>query len=362
MLNFQSLHNLYLNDLEAKRKIEILLEERENDGDDGDVNKKLKGLQVLNLKKILKEKFGHLVDETDYILDTMHLVKKIAESGSVEEEDYENYCRTYFPKNVPLDKGGKENSCTNCGAESFVIDSKANQNSCSNCGACDSANITFPSWERTLQLYNTVGKSGYTKVKSLNECLDYILLRRKPTIDTHAVVLLKERLQYIPVENLDVKIIRNAMQQLKLNDFYCDKYYVYYILTNKKIILDPDTEKQIQEHFYLEQFAFNYLINKKVIERVNIFVYRYSLLKIAQFLLFKKQNKPLCDYTKQLQHADAPRGLRETDSDLLNVEQLKNLINIIPKPIVESEINLLKYDVSWEAICRFLGWYFIPSL
>lgn len=364
-LNFQSLHNIYFSRIQEKQQINadiLRLEEMSS------LTKK-ETLDLKKLKDLLQEKkFANLVENTEYMLDALPLIQKSEEEG-INEYEYASFCRKYFAediheltgKRIDTHKEPLIQTCSYCSSRISFTDTKEDEIICQNCGTCIAANQQIPSWETIINIRPR--KSKYAKAKSLMEYLDYIQLRKKPKIEESAIINLKKKMAHIPVNKLDVKTVKTAMQQLGLSKFYTDKFYVFYLITGKRVNLSKETEDQIHSLFYLEQFAFGYLQHKKVIDRKNIFLYGFSVYKLTELILFKLKNPDIVEYLLTTAHANAPKQSIQAGDVSKTVEsELKFLLAIIPVPVVEADHNLEKYDIKWKCICEFLGWKFIPSL
>lgn len=364
-LNFQSLHNIYISKLNEKKKVETDLNNfRDNIENHTNADK----VRIQLLESSLENKYQHLRPENEYMLDVLTLIDKTEKGIKLNEDEYETYCQKYFPDNAeelvytpkPKNLETIKKHCPMCTSSSFGTDTKADSYICKNCGHCVPANNALPSWETTINL-RTPRKSGYTKSKSLIEYLDYLQLRKKVALENEDIQRLRDKMQHIQPHLIDVKTIHIAMRHLGLSKFYNDKFYVYFLLTGNKVSLSKTTEKCVLQHFYLEQFAFNYLQQNKLIDRINIYVYRFSVVKLAQIILFKIQNPKVSEFIKSTANSSCPIA-PEVDLAEVNADELQFMIDIIPTPIVESDENLEIYDTSWKLTCEFNGWKFIPSL
>lgn len=362
-LNFQSLHNIYMSQLNEKNQIINDLKKFQQVKNISNAEKN----RIESLQNLLKTKYNHL-NENEYILSVLPLIEKVEKNISPSPAEYKTYCQRFFPENKELSletlknetKIKDEKHCPICTHNNFRTDRKSDTFICKNCGHCITANNSLPSWERTFEL-KMPKKTGYSKAKSLIECLDYLLLRKKITIEKTDIEKLKDKMKHISKDLLDVKTIHLAMRHLNLSKHYNDKYYIYFLLTGRKTILSEKTEQCILQHFFLEQTAFAYLKEKKQLQRVNIFVYRYSIYKLAEIILFKIKNPKISDFLS-LSANEKINKSNIIDLKEVNKNELEELIDIIPKPIVESDQNLQIYDASWKIICEFNGWQFIPSL
>ena len=364
-LNFQSLHNIYISNLNNKQKVEIDLNNfRINSENHSNADR----VRVQLLENSLENKYKHLVSENEYMLDVLTLIDKTEKGIKLDDDEYKTYCQKYFPKykellhvsNSKNNNTAVQTHCPICITGSIGTDIKTDSFICENCGHCIPANNLMPSWETIINL-RTSRKSGYTKSKSLIEYLDYVQLRKKIALENKDIQSLKDKMCYISPYLIDVKTIHTAMRQLSLSRFYNDKFYIYFLLTGNKVVLSTKTEKCILQHFYLEQFAFNYLKENKMVDRINIYVYRFSVVKLAEIILFKIRNPKITAFLKSTANALCPE-IPEVKLEEVSENELEALIEIIPTPIVESDENLIIYDNSWLLLCGFIGWKFIPSL
>lgn len=364
-LNFQSLHNIYISQLKEKDKVKLDLNNFQVKENNSSADK----VRIELLENSLKNKYNHLVSENEYMLDVLTLIDKTEKGIKLNDDEYETYCQKYFPNNAeelvyatkPKNPENKIQYCKICASNSFGTDIKADIHICKNCGHCIRANNQLPSWETTINL-RTSRKSGYTKLKSLIEYLDYIQLRKKISLENEDIQRLRDKMQHIPHWSLDVKTVHIAMRHLGLSKFYNDKFYVFFLLTGKKVSLSKKTEECILQHFYLEQFAFNYLRENALLDRINIYVYRFSAVKLAQIILFKIRNPKISAFLKTTANPLSPNQGPQVDLADVVEEELEFMISIIPTPIVESDDNLEIYDKSWKLISEFNGWKFIASL
>lgn len=362
-LNFRSLHNLYLSRIQERQEIHndiLRLQEIT------EITKK-QSLELKKLQASLKEEKFNLVDKNDYMLDVFPLIEKVEEGSDINDHEYREFCQKYFPEDIRELTGKRKKTeptmqrCCYCSSILSTTDTKADTTICQNCGTCTAANQQIPSWEKIISIRPR--KSKYAKAKSLMEYLDYMQLRKKQKIEESAIQELKKKMRHIPPNNLDVKTVKTAMQQLGLSKFYTDKFYVFYLITGKKVCLSKETEEQIHSLFYLEQFAFNYLQQSQIIDRKNIFLYGFSVFKLVELILFKLKNPEVAAYLLTTAHPNAPKqSAKAGDVSEVVKEELEFLLAIIPVPVVEADHNLEKYDVKWKCICGFLGWKFIPSL
>jgi hypothetical protein len=364
-LNFQSLHNIYISKLNEKKKVETDLNNfRTSTTPPTNADK----VRIELLENSLESKYKHLVPENEYMLDVVTLIDKTEKGIKLNDDEYETYCQKYFSDNAEeliytpknSEKATSSNRCPICTSDSFGTDTKADSYICKNCGHCVPANNALPSWETTINL-RTSRKSGYTKSKSLIEYLDYLQLRKKVTLENEDIERLRDKMCHIPPDSLDVKTVHIAMRHLGLSKFYNDKFYVYYLLSGQKVSLSKKTEECLLQYFYIEQFAFNYLQQNGALDRINIYVYRFSVVKLAQIILFSIRNPKIVAHLKSKANPLCPKP-PEVDLAEVNEKELEFMMDIIPTPIVESDDNLEIYDSSWKLVCEFSGWKFIPSL
>jgi hypothetical protein len=356
--NLRSLHQLYLHKIQTKKELKDKLKELNEKG----LNESNEKMQ---LEQKLETQYKNVVETADeYNLQNIDLISILYDKDPnfhVDKEIYNDYVKRYFNHEVNLLKYNNQlqSSCEVCEMNNWIEDTKTDNFICLQCGMAKPANRVVVSYEKGLELKIQQKKNSYSKSKSLTEFLDYLQLKKTISTTTEEEKKIKSKLSHIPKEKIYVKLVQSAMQKLALNHLYNDKYYMFYRITGKKIHLSPGTERQIQFHFFLEQKAFEIL--KKKHERMNIFLYKYSVKKIIELILFKLQNpgyKPLVSPKINIenQYSEEVNNLSEV------VEQeLVNMINIIPQPIIMSFDNLWKYDLFWRTVCQYLGWRFISS-
>lgn len=356
--NLQSLHLLYLDKIKKKNQLQKLLINNKNDKNQTHQQKD----ELNDAKDKLQTQYKNVMDCVDqYTLDNLNLISILYDQPDkpITDEIYNNYVKKYFNYEVKLLSNSHVNpdSCINCNATNTLIENiKGDQFICIDCGSSTTAHRVVTSYEQTLEIKSTTKKNGYSKCKSLHEYLDYIQLRKPETVTKEEEKQIVDKLKHIDISRITINLIQSAMQLLKFNYLYNDKYFIYFVLTKKKITLSPGTEKQIHFHFFLVLQAFDVFKNDH--DRMNIFLYKYSVKKIAEILLFKLKNP---NY-KPVKKPEIEMNFPNTD-DLSEVveKELTDMINIIPHPIIKSFDNLFKYDCFFKKICSYLGWKFISS-
>lgn len=345
--NIVSLHNIYLEKIQTKERLQAQLLAIPKD--------QPLLLQPIQTKLRQYEDVQESMDE--YHLNNVRLILLLNGDENVPDDIYNDYVKRYFPtetKQVATEENQKNKKlqCHSCGGFIFVLNTQNDENVCQQCGITEVAHQKVCSYERALELRLGGKKAGYSKSKSLGEYLDYIQLRKRqgiPMVDENKII---ELLQGFEKHRIDVKLIHSCMRMLKLSKYYGDKYFLFEKLTGRKITLSPGTERQLYAHFFLEQRAFTQLQREGRIKRWNIFVYRYSVCKIAQLIVFKLSNPEYHDKVDE----ECTRDLKE----VVKLE-LENLLDIIPQPLVESVETLELYDTYWHMICTINGWKYLSS-
>jgi ribosomal protein L37E len=343
------------------------------------------------LECMFDKKFRHLPDENEYMFDMMEL-EKVKTDTSLDDDAqntfYYDFVRKHFSNTLDkktlalIKRGGlderqfqikrqKENMlrCESCNSENNFSCTKQNLVICADCGFCLDAMITVPSWQQEKDLPKK--KSGYTKQKTMSEALDYFLCRKKCTVNNETIMRLRCKLEHICIDHLTIKMLKSAMKELGMNKVYIQMYLLFHQLTAKKVVIDPDTEKIVHYLFYLVKNAFSDLRDEKVIERTNIFIYKYSIFKILEIIIYfveavlKNQVIVYLSLNEEKKEGEfnifgnilTREKLRKVDT-----AQLKQAINMIPYPVIESQENLIKYDQDWKQICKRCTFPFFESL
>ena len=356
--NLQSLHSLYIIKIKTKKELQNKVD---------NLNKKELNVQEQNeldqaLIKLQTQYKNVLSSIEEYTLQNLNLISLIYEENfNCTNEIYNDYVKKYFNDDVNTLKEKNEiktqfSNCPDCGINNWVENTKSDDYICLNCGFAKSANRVVVTYEKGLELKSRGKKNGYSKSKSLQEFLDYLQLKKAIGLSKDEEKKITDKLIHIKKERITVNLIQSAMQKLKLNKQYNDKYYMYHMITGKKISLSNETEKKIQFFFHYEQKAFELL--KGSHHRINIFLYKYSVKKIIELMLFNMSNpeyKPVTEATIDMSYPNI--------SDLSNVNEneLYDMVKIIPVPIIMSFENLAKYDKFWCRVCLVLGWKFISS-
>lgn len=373
MVNIDSLHTWFLDSLDKKKTFLNIIQNCD------DVNEKKK-LQIT-----FNKKFCNLPDEFDYLYSILQLEKLKTDESITEDEKnrmYYEFVKKHFSRVLDIEtltlikRGGlsedelrlkKERDthlrCKNCDAEGQLVECE-NIFVCIQCGFCLDALIMAPSWDQEKDLPKR--KSGYTKQKTFSEAIDYYLCRKKCTISNENIVKLQSKLQHISLEHLTIKMLKCAMKELNMNKIYMQIYLIFFQLTNKKVIIDPSTEKIIHYLFYLVKEAFADLRTEKKIHRTNIFIYKYSIFKILEIIIclaeIVKKNRDTTYLIEENEHEYQNKQLTRQMFMNINTQQLKFAISMIPFPVIESEENFIKYDEDWYAICERCNLPFFESL
>lgn len=380
MVNIDSLHNWVMSMLEEKRKSVTTLQ---NCSDE----KERKKLEIMFIKK-----FRNLPVESEYLFDIMKLekIKTIEMDEDEKNEYYYDFVRRHFSNTLDIEtlelikRGGlneaafqikkerdKMYRCKSCKSDNFLIScTKQSLMICGDCGTCLDDMNHLPSWEQERDIPRK--KSGYTKQKTMNEALDYFLCRKKCTVDNDKIIQLRYKLNHIPQEYLTIKMMKIAMKELSMNKVYIQMYLLFFQLTNKKVDLDMSTEKILHFLFYLVKEAFSELRIDGIIKRTNIFIYKYSIFKLLEIILYlfdtvcvKKQTSVFLVVDDD-DDDDKPHNFQNnlTPSKLakVNTAQVKYALTMIPYPVIESHENLIKYDTDWSCICKKCNFPFFESV
>ena len=149
-------------------------------------------------------------------------------------------------------------------------------------------------------------------------------------------------------------------------------YLLFHQLTGKKVIIDKNTEKIVHYLFFLVKNAFSELQDEDVIERTNIFIYKYSIFKLLEIIIYLVnavlKNEISIFLVKDEEEEEENKYnifcniLTREKLRNVNTKQLKVAISMIPYPVIESQENLIKYDVDWKNICGKCNFPFFESL
>ena len=381
MVYIDSLHNWVMDMLAEKRKSAIVIQ---NCSDEEEKTK---------LEIMFDKKFRHLPVESDYMFDIMKLEKIKTEQTNEDEKNdyYYDFVTRHFSNTLDAEtfelikRGGLDETqfqlkkerekmirCKFCESETFLMRCvKQNLMICRDCGTCVDAMIALPTWEQERDMPKK--KTGYTKQKTMSEALDYLLCRKKCTVENDKILQLRYKLQHIPIEYLTIKMLKSAMKELSMNKVYIQMYLLFFQLTNKKVSLDMPTEKILHFLFYLVKEAFSELRVEGVIKRTNIFIYKYSIFKILEIIIYLVDmvcfKKRLSVYLV-VDDVDGERNDKNIFQNALtrsklaevNVAQVKYAVTMIPYPVIESQENLIKYDEDWRNICTRCNFPFFESV
>ena len=380
MVNIDSLHNWVMNKITEKNTSLKVIDNCQD------------GKEKVKLLKMFDKKFRHLPDESDYLFDMMELEQMKANPNLDEDEQnthYYDFVRKHFSNTLDkqtlalIKRGGLDEKqfqikkqkermirCHSCNSDKSFTCRKQNLVICADCGFCLDAMIAVPTWQQEKDLPKK--KSGYTKQKTMSEALDYFMCRKKCTVSNEMIMRLRCKLEHISIDHLTIKMLKGAMKELGMNKVYIQMYLLFYQLTGKKVVLDTDTEKIIHYLFYLVKNAFSELRDEKIVERTNIFIYKYSIFKLIEIIIYlvKAVLKNQVSIYLVQEEEDEEEGKYNIFGNILtreklrkvNTRQLQQANSMIPYPVIESQENLIKYDQDWYNICKKCNLPFFESL
>ena len=377
MVNIDSLHNWFMIKIKERESSLSLIENCKDEKE----KKKLEGL--------FDKKFRHLSNENEYMFDMMELEQMKTNTSLDEDEQntlYYDFVKKHFSNTLDtqtlalIKRGGMDEKmfqfkrqrekmirCNACNSDNNFSCTKQNLIICADCGFCLDAMITVPTWQQEKDLPKK--KSGYTKQKTMSEALDYFLCRKKCTVSNDMIMRLRCKLEHIVIHHLTIKMLKSAMKELGMNKVYIQMYLLFYQLTGKKVVLDLNTEKILHYLFYLVKNAFSTLRSEKIILRTNIFIYKYSIFKLMEIIIYLVEcveKNHVCIYLV-LDEEDKENNiycniLTREKLRKVNTLQLKQAIQMIPFPVIESSENFIKYDQDWKNICKSCNFPFFESL
>ena len=303
-IDIQILHDKYFSLIDQKVQLETTL-----------ATTKYPNKVNIELKKL-----DHIIDFNDYIIDGSHLVIKIKdeEDESMKLIYYNQYLTLYFPNlkiNFNSLKIKEIENCEICSGN-LTVDKINCISVCVLCGHFMNYTIQRHTWD-VERMYSS-SKPSYEKIKTMMEWMNLFLGRETKDLEEDIVERVRERLKRMKREHITVEIIKKALKELKLNKKYKYKYYLYAKITGIYPILERETELKIYQYFSKIQETFNRFKSQNIIKRKNIWVYRYCVYKICEII-------------------------GETE-----------LLDFIPKPLVDSNKNLHEYDVGWGLIMKEL--------
>lgn len=276
------------------------------------------------------EKLQHVCTLDEYQIDGLWLYCKIKESednGDLDKSLFNTYLKDYYPNLYKdhriLEKNNKK-KCTNCQNELNQEDMRNAMIICVNCGQCQYEMYRFVDWD-IEQIYNSK-KITYDKVSTMMEWLNLFLCRENKDVNDQMIDAIRQKIKHMPIEKITIPIIKKILTEMKLNKKYKYVYYIHAKITNQYPKITYKVENQIYQYFYSIQDMFNQLKTKKIIKRKNIWSYKYCLYKICEIL------------------------------------DEKQIMDIIPKPIVLNDDSLYEYDQGWKLVMQELGYPFYRTI
>lgn len=194
---------------------------------------------------------------------------------------------------------------------------------CTSCGRTNSVLVEGETGK--LSLSDGLKYSVYQRKNHFREWLNQIQAKESTDIPQEVLDMILIELNKIHFDNLaelNPTQVRNILKKLNLSRYYENVFHIIYRING---LQPPTLSREVEEKLlhYFKQIEEPFRIYKKA-GRKNILRYSYILYKLCELL--------------------------ELDEFLRCFRLLKN------------RTKLIEQDTVWAAICKHLGWEFIPSM
>lgn len=247
-------------------------------------------------------------------------------SSNNKKELLEKYLELTNPMHVFPTKTTLASSCPYCNAEMHQ-QRQVGTRVCCSCGA--SVNMLVDSEgqrnsTKTTHVEN-VRYSVYQRKNHFKEWLSQLQARESTEIpaDVLDMILVElNKIRFTNLADLNPTVIRKILKKLNLSRYYENTFHIIYRLNGlQPPTLSRETEEKLV--YYFKQIEEPFRLYKKQ-GRKNILRYSYIIFKLCELL--------------------------ELDDLLPCFKLLKN------------RTKLIEQDTVWQAICKHLGWQYIPSV
>lgn len=217
------------------------------------------------------------------------------------------------------------NFCEPCDQE-MILQKQQGVFICTKCGTTVDLAIDIETTKgNNPTLSDSQKYSVYQRKNHFKEWLNQIQAKESTEVPDEVFDLIKielNKLRFYNLAELESETIRKILKKLNLTKYYENIFHIIFHLNG---IHPPTLSRELEEKllFYFKQIEEPFKLYKKK-NRKNILRYSYILYKLCELL--------------------------ELDDFLSSFRLLKN------------RNKLKEQDDIWEAICKHLGWQFIPSI
>lgn len=215
------------------------------------------------------------------------------------------------------------NICKNCNNK-LIMSFISSEIVCDKCGFTEKicANLDGNSYKDPIRESTYF---VYKRINHFNEHLSTFQAKETTDIPSHiyeSIIKFLKKDKNFNIDNINHKIIKNALKTLKFNKYYEHIPHIINMITGKKTpILTRENEEQLRIMFKDIQTPFH---NNCPSDRKNFLSYNYVLHKFCELL--------------ELDHL------------------------LIHFPLLKSREKLREQDKIWKNICKDLKWEYIPSI
>jgi ribosomal protein S27AE len=244
-----------------------------------------------------------------------------------KSDNYDNIINNYmsnindeYINNIDLND---INICKNCNNK-LIMSFISSEIVCDKCGFTEKicANLDGNSYKDPIRESTYF---VYKRINHFNEHLSTFQAKETTDIPSHiyeSIIKFLKKDKNFNIDNINHKIIKNALKTLKFNKYYEHIPHIINMITGKKTpILTRENEEQLRIMFKDIQTPFH---NNCPSDRKNFLSYNYVLHKFCELL--------------ELDHL------------------------LIHFPLLKSREKLREQDKIWKNICKDLKWEYIPSI
>ncbi len=244
-----------------------------------------------------------------------------------KSDNYDNIINNYmsnindeYINNIDLND---INICKNCNNK-LIMSFISSEIVCDKCGFTEKicANLDGNSYKDPIRESTYF---VYKRINHFNEHLSTFQAKETTDIPSHiyeSIIKFLKKDKNFNIDNVNHKIIKNALKTLKFNKYYEHIPHIINMITGKKTpILTRENEEQLRIMFKDIQTPFH---NNCPSDRKNFLSYNYVLHKFCELL--------------ELDHL------------------------LIHFPLLKSREKLREQDKIWKNICKDLKWEYIPSI
>ena len=200
--------------------------------------------------------------------------------------------------------------CLECN-EPYTFDERNAVKACLICGYSECIQVFKSSYQDEMSFNK---KTLYKKLKAFKDNLERITCLNRKELTNDVVPIIRKNI----IGEITVKKVKKCLKDNGYKVFFKYKYYVFYQLTGRKVIINSDQERKLIQMFNELHTIFNTLKERKLIVRKNIYKYEFILFKFFE---------------------------------MLNIEN-----NVVENPIVLKK-NRLIHEEEWKLITDYSSWF-----